>query len=417
MSGQLDVNCILLYVTGDVSYKPYVSGQLDVNCILLYVTGDVSYKPYVSGQPDVNCIELDGTEDYVVLACDGMWDCVSHEELVQLVNEHLEENNGDRSTVAHKLVKTAKFNGSHDNISVVVVFFNKNTKADNSASADEKVGEEIKEADSDDKSLNDKEDENKQQDNNTEKDCADSEKKDDSNKDSSKDSSEHSSNVQSSFSGVCVLSGRTTSKTDSQKPVISAGSFGESESTNQGSMDNVLANQSPVNMSAQNSSSPENMSPENISPEKTSIHSIQSDTSGTDLALMSKTASRCINNRKAKRSKNGRNGRGKQNGKGAARGRLVGAGLMTYNTQKIPPRSRSAESNLSLAQKSMLHSGDQIFEMLTGCTPHAIRKAKSPIGKWTVAVEMEGASAMFEDIPSVQEKGRRKSDTHFYHKK
>jgi len=39
-------------------------------------TGDVESKPSVTSEPDVASIELDGTEDYVVLACDGIWDVI-----------------------------------------------------------------------------------------------------------------------------------------------------------------------------------------------------------------------------------------------------------------------------------------------------------------------------------------------------
>uniref|UniRef100_A0A8C6SAI0 Protein phosphatase 1E n=1 Tax=Neogobius melanostomus TaxID=47308 RepID=A0A8C6SAI0_9GOBI len=65
---------------------------------------------------------LDGSEDYLILACDGFWDTVGPEEAVRVVSDHLSENTGDTSMVAHKLVASARDAGSSDNITVMVVF-------------------------------------------------------------------------------------------------------------------------------------------------------------------------------------------------------------------------------------------------------------------------------------------------------
>lgn len=65
---------------------------------------------------------LDGSEDYLILACDGFYDTVNPDEAVKVVADHLKENNGDSSMVAHKLVASARDAGSSDNITVIVVF-------------------------------------------------------------------------------------------------------------------------------------------------------------------------------------------------------------------------------------------------------------------------------------------------------
>lgn len=46
-------------------------------------TGDAKYKPYVTARPDIAEVDLDGDEDFVVVACDGLWDVVS-EDIVAL---------------------------------------------------------------------------------------------------------------------------------------------------------------------------------------------------------------------------------------------------------------------------------------------------------------------------------------------
>lgn len=84
--------------------------------------GDVFQKPYVSGEADVASRELTGSEDYLLLACDGFFDVVSHQEVAGLVQSHLARQQGSGLHVAEELVAAARERGSHDNITVMVVF-------------------------------------------------------------------------------------------------------------------------------------------------------------------------------------------------------------------------------------------------------------------------------------------------------
>uniref|UniRef100_H0XH51 Protein phosphatase 1F n=2 Tax=Otolemur garnettii TaxID=30611 RepID=H0XH51_OTOGA len=84
--------------------------------------GDVFQKPYVSGEADVASRELAGSEDYLLLACDGFFDVVPHQEIVGLVQSHLVRQQGSGLHVAEELVTEARERGSHDNITVMVVF-------------------------------------------------------------------------------------------------------------------------------------------------------------------------------------------------------------------------------------------------------------------------------------------------------
>ncbi|XP_034021468.1 protein phosphatase 1E [Thalassophryne amazonica] len=95
-----------------------VNGSLSVSRAI----GDSEHKPYICGDADHNVFPLDGSEDYLILACDGFWDTVSPDEAVRVVTDHLQENAGDTSMVAHKLVASARDAGSSDNITVIVVF-------------------------------------------------------------------------------------------------------------------------------------------------------------------------------------------------------------------------------------------------------------------------------------------------------
>lgn len=95
-----------------------VNGQLAVSRAI----GDLEYKPYVSAEPDVKAIPLDGTEDFLILACDGLWDFVSEQEAVNAVYNQLNMSPDDLEGVSQRLVGLSKDQGSADNISVVVVF-------------------------------------------------------------------------------------------------------------------------------------------------------------------------------------------------------------------------------------------------------------------------------------------------------
>lgn len=95
-----------------------VNGTLAVSRAI----GDVFQKPYVSGEADAASRELTGLEDYLLLACDGFFDVVPHHEIPGLVRGPLLRQKGSGMHVAEELVAVARDRGSHDNITVMVVF-------------------------------------------------------------------------------------------------------------------------------------------------------------------------------------------------------------------------------------------------------------------------------------------------------
>uniref|UniRef100_A0A6I8N7H4 PPM-type phosphatase domain-containing protein n=1 Tax=Ornithorhynchus anatinus TaxID=9258 RepID=A0A6I8N7H4_ORNAN len=105
---------------GFVSYVDCwrVNGTLAVSRAI----GDASQKPYVSGEADSATRELSGSEDYLLLACDGFFDAVRPQEAAELVLRHLTASGGAEAGVAEALVSAAREGGSGDNITVLVVF-------------------------------------------------------------------------------------------------------------------------------------------------------------------------------------------------------------------------------------------------------------------------------------------------------
>ena len=95
-----------------------VNGNLSVSRAI----GDAADKKFVIGEPDIESCDLDGTEDYLVLACDGVWDVLSGEELHQCVCKHL-SSGGSKQAVTKAIVGFARDEGSSDNMTAIVVFF------------------------------------------------------------------------------------------------------------------------------------------------------------------------------------------------------------------------------------------------------------------------------------------------------
>lgn len=93
-----------------------VNGVLSVSRAL----GDHSMKSVIISQPHVSRHVLSHKDTALILGCDGLWDVVSDQKAVQIVNAQFERNTSAHA-VAKKLVRTALALGSTDNISVVVV--------------------------------------------------------------------------------------------------------------------------------------------------------------------------------------------------------------------------------------------------------------------------------------------------------
>lgn len=95
-----------------------VNGALAVSRAL----GDAEHKPYVSSDPDVSAIDLDGTEDFLVLGCDGLWDQLDPDDVAGHIYRAVGKSPGEVQGVAQGLVQRARECGSTDNITAIVVF-------------------------------------------------------------------------------------------------------------------------------------------------------------------------------------------------------------------------------------------------------------------------------------------------------
>ena len=61
---------------------------------LFYDLGDGDYKPYVSSDPDITTVEMNGSEDFIIIACDGLWDTVTPSSATKCVYRQLQTDKG-----------------------------------------------------------------------------------------------------------------------------------------------------------------------------------------------------------------------------------------------------------------------------------------------------------------------------------
>ncbi|XP_076873007.1 protein phosphatase, Mg2+/Mn2+ dependent, 1Ab [Brachyhypopomus gauderio] len=94
-------------------------GDFDYKC----VHGKGPTEQLVSPEPEVYEIErADAEDEFVVLACDGIWDVMTNEELCDFVRSRLEVTE-DLERVCNDIVDTCLYKGSRDNMSVILVCF------------------------------------------------------------------------------------------------------------------------------------------------------------------------------------------------------------------------------------------------------------------------------------------------------
>ncbi|ONK77424.1 uncharacterized protein A4U43_C02F6380 [Asparagus officinalis] len=81
--------------------------------------GDKLLKPYVSAEPEIQEEKIEGF-DFLIIASDGIWNVLSNKDAVAIVH-----GISDAEVASRKLIEEAFARGSNDNITCVVVRFEK----------------------------------------------------------------------------------------------------------------------------------------------------------------------------------------------------------------------------------------------------------------------------------------------------
>ncbi|CAO2815972.1 unnamed protein product [Amaranthus hypochondriacus] len=122
------------------------AGRVNGSLNLARAIGDMEFKQnkflpvekqIVTANPDINTVELCDDDDFLVLACDGIWDCMSSQQLVDFVHEQLNTET-KLSAVCERVLdrclapSTAGGEGC-DNMTMILVRFKKPIQQDTSA--------------------------------------------------------------------------------------------------------------------------------------------------------------------------------------------------------------------------------------------------------------------------------------------
>lgn len=97
---------------GDV-YR--VNGVLAVSRAI----GDVGLSPHVTWKPDITVHHIHSLNHYVFIATDGIWDVLSNNEVVDIINTKAMDNSWQ--DIGNTLIEIARIRRSADNISCMLI--------------------------------------------------------------------------------------------------------------------------------------------------------------------------------------------------------------------------------------------------------------------------------------------------------
>ena len=89
--------------------------------------GDIDAEPFVSSKPEVFKYKLEKNDKFIVLGCDGLYDCLSNQDIINFIlNDFYDENMNrinKQINIATKLGEYAIQKGTSDNVTVIIIFF------------------------------------------------------------------------------------------------------------------------------------------------------------------------------------------------------------------------------------------------------------------------------------------------------
>jgi len=98
--------------------------------------GDADLQPFVTYKPEVYFVDLStGEYRFLIIACDGLWDVVSNQKAIEIVDRYPEP-----TRAAAALRDYAYLLGSTDNISVIVYRFDSDRRDQINRNSEEREG-------------------------------------------------------------------------------------------------------------------------------------------------------------------------------------------------------------------------------------------------------------------------------------
>jgi protein phosphatase 2C len=91
--------------------------------------GDLDATPFLTHKPDLYRYKLDKNDKFFVLGCDGLWDVMTNQEVINFIllncyDETTKKRTNKRINIAKKLAEHSLKKNSTDNITIIVVFLN-----------------------------------------------------------------------------------------------------------------------------------------------------------------------------------------------------------------------------------------------------------------------------------------------------
>jgi len=83
--------------------------------------GDFQYSDVISSEPEIFEVDNLNEDNYLIMACDGLWDEVSDEEAIIICNQYLNGQDNLIEEAAQRLRDISWYRGSTDNISVMIL--------------------------------------------------------------------------------------------------------------------------------------------------------------------------------------------------------------------------------------------------------------------------------------------------------
>lgn len=80
--------------------------------ILIFISGDHTYKQnkdlpaeeqMITALPDIKVLEITPEDEFMVLACDGIWNSMSNQEVVDYVKERIDLNPEKLSSICEEV--------------------------------------------------------------------------------------------------------------------------------------------------------------------------------------------------------------------------------------------------------------------------------------------------------------------------
>ena len=89
--------------------------------------GDLYAYPHVCQTPDVFNYKISSDDKFIVLACDGLWDILSNQDVINYIlflcyNDDLSIRINKNLNITKKLAEYAIKKGSTDNVSIIIIF-------------------------------------------------------------------------------------------------------------------------------------------------------------------------------------------------------------------------------------------------------------------------------------------------------